>query len=230
MAANKIILVTGVTRGLGSAMAAEFIRLGHTLIGCGRDAATIAELKTRHPSPHLFRSLDVRNTPQVDEWAAEVLARLGPPDLLVNNAALVNQNAPLWEVSAEEFAAVIDVNLKGVANVLRAYLPAMLARGSGVIVNFSSGWGRSTAAMVAPYCASKWAIEGLTRALAQELPRGMAAIPLNPGIIDTGMLRCSFGAAAAAYPTPQDWAKAAVPMLLRLGPKDNGRPLTVEGF
>ena len=230
MAAKKIILVTGVTRGLGLAMAAEFIRLGHTLIGCGRDATTIAELKARYPGPHLFSSLDVRNTQQVDEWAAEVLARLGPPDLLVNNAALVNQNAPLWEVSAEEFAAVIDVNLKGVANVLRAYLPAMLARGDGVIVNFSSGWGRSTAAMVAPYCASKWAIEGLTRALAQELPRGMAAIPLNPGIIDTGMLRCSFGAVAAAYPAPQAWAKVAVPMLLRLGPRDNGRPLTVEGY
>jgi len=63
-------------------------------------------------------------------------------------------------------------------------VPAMVRRGQGVIVNFSSGWGRSTDAGVAPYCATKWAIEGLTQALAQELPPGMAAVPLNPGIIN----------------------------------------------
>jgi NADP-dependent 3-hydroxy acid dehydrogenase YdfG len=61
---------------------------------------------------------------------------------------------------------LIDVNIKGVANVIRYFVPAMIERGSGVIVNFSSYWGRSTAAEVAPYCATKWAIEGLTRALA----------------------------------------------------------------
>jgi NAD(P)-dependent dehydrogenase (short-subunit alcohol dehydrogenase family) len=103
----------------------------------------------------------------------------------------------------------------------------MLARSEGVIVNLSSGWGRSTEAEVAPYCATKWAIEGLTQALAQELPRGMAAVPLNPGIIDTDMLRSCFGGAAASYESPEDWARRAAPFLLGLGPKDNGRPLSV---
>src|SRR5262249_21389378 len=79
----------------------------------------------------------------------------------------------------------------------------MIRRGAGVIVNFSSGWGRSTAAEVAPYCASKWAIEGLTRALAQELPAGVAAVPLNPGIIDTDMLRSCVGGDAGGYPAPR---------------------------
>jgi NAD(P)-dependent dehydrogenase (short-subunit alcohol dehydrogenase family) len=105
----------------------------------------------------------------------------------------------------------------------------MVARGRGVIVNFSSGWGRSTDAEVAPYCASKWAIEGLTQALAQELPSGMAAVPLNPGIIDTAMLRSCFGSSAASHPSPEEWARRAVPFLLALGPRDNGRPLTVPG-
>ena len=91
------------------------------------------------------------------------------------------------------FPQVIDVNLKGMANVIRHFVPAMVKNKSGVIVNFSSGWGRSTDAEVAPYCATKWAIEGLTQALAQELPPGMAAVPLNPGIINTGMLRSCFG-------------------------------------
>ena len=97
-----------------------------------------------------------------------------------------------------------------------------------MIVNFSSGWGRSTDAEVAPYCATKWAIEGLTQALAQELPPGLAAIPLNPGIINTDMLQSCFGGSAAAYPDAEKWAKKAVPFLLNLGPKDNGRALTVS--
>ena len=119
------------------------------------------------------------------------------------------------------------MNLKGTANVIRNFVPAMLARKTGVIVNFSSGWGRSADAEVAPYCASKWAIEGLTQALAQELPTGMAAIPLNPGIINTEMLQSSFGGSATAYPTAEEWAKVAVPFLLQLGPNENGQPLTV---
>src|SRR5262249_6905750 len=112
--------------------------------------------------------------------------------------------------------------------VLRCFLPAMIERGSGIIVNFSSGWGRSTSAEVAPYCATKWAMEGLTRALAQELPQGMAAVPLNPGIIDTDMLRSCFGRSAGDYPTAEEWAEYAVPFLLQLGPKDNGKALTVS--
>jgi NAD(P)-dependent dehydrogenase (short-subunit alcohol dehydrogenase family) len=102
----------------------------------------------------------------------------------------------------------------------------MIRRRSGVIVNFSSGWGRSTEAQVAPYCATKWAVEGLTQALAQELPAGLAAIPLNPGIIDTEMLRSCFGSSARSFPGPDSWAKTAVPFLLELTSKDNGRSLT----
>jgi NAD(P)-dependent dehydrogenase (short-subunit alcohol dehydrogenase family) len=119
------------------------------------------------------------------------------------------------------------VNVKGTANVIRHFGPAMVKRKSGVIVNLSSGWGRSTDAEVAPYCASKWAIEGLTQSLAQELPSGMAAVPLNPGIINTEMLRSTFGGSASIYPTPEEWAKVAVPFLLEIGPKDNGKQLTV---
>jgi len=96
-------------------------------------------------------------------------------------------------------------------------------------VNFSSGWGRSTEAGVAPYCATKWAIEGLTQSLAQELPPGMTAVPLNPGIINTDMLRSCFGGSAADYPSPGEWARIAAPYLLEIDASDNGRPLTVPG-
>ena len=138
--------------------------------------------------PQHFTCIDVANESQVKSWAEQLLANNPPPDLLINNAAIINPLAPLWRVSNEEFSNLIDVNIKGVANVIRYFVPAMLLVKSGIIVNFSSGWGRSTSPEVAPYCASKWAIEGLTRSLAQELPEGMAAIPLNPGIIHTEML------------------------------------------
>jgi NAD(P)-dependent dehydrogenase (short-subunit alcohol dehydrogenase family) len=225
---SKTILITGVTRGLGRAMAERFIAQGHTVIGCGRDQHDIKKLRSEHGTPHHFTALDVADEKMVQEWATRVLQSHNAPDLLLNNAALINRSAPLWEVSAEEFDKIIDVNIKGVANVLRHFLPAMIAAKSGVVVNFSSGWGRSTAPEVAPYCATKYGIEGLTLALAQELPKGMAAIPLNPGIIDTDMLRSSFGSSAGSYPNPEEWSERAVSFLLQLGPKDNGKSLTVR--
>ena len=223
---SKVILITGVTRGLGRALTEEFVRLGQVVAGCGRSEREIAQLTNRFPAPNDFAAVNVADDSQAADWAKRVLQSHGPPDLLLNNAALINRNAKLWEVPAREFSDVMDVNIKGVVNVIRHFVPAMVKRGSGVIVNFSSGWGRSTDAEVAPYCATKWAIEGLTRALAQELPPDMAAVPLNPGIIDTDMLRSSFGSSAGNYPGPREWAKITVPFLLKLGPADNGRPLT----
>ncbi|WP_435011491.1 SDR family oxidoreductase [Tundrisphaera lichenicola] len=226
---RKVVAITGVTRGLGRAMAREFARQGHLVLGCGRTLGAIEALKKELAPPHEFEAVDVADEGQIRSWATGILDRHGPPDLLLNNAATINANARLWEVPSDDFDRVVDVNIKGVAHAIRHLVPAMIGRGSGVIVNFSSGWGRSTAPEVAPYCASKWAIEGLTRALAQELPRGLAAIPLNPGIIDTEMLRSTFGGRASDFPNPDAWAEAAVPFLLGLGPKDNGRPLTVPG-
>jgi NAD(P)-dependent dehydrogenase (short-subunit alcohol dehydrogenase family) len=224
---GKLIVITGVTRGLGRAMAEEFIRLEHTLLGCGRSRAAIEELRQNFPAQHDFAEVDVASDAQVRTWATRLLKTFGPPDLLLNNAGVINRNAPLWKVPAAEFDAVIDTNLKGSANVIRAFAPAMIGRGRGVIVNFSSGWGRSTDAEVGPYCATKWAIEGLTQSLAQELPAGLAAVALNPGIIDTDMLRSCFGSSASSYPEPAEWAVVAVPFLLQLGSRDNGQALTV---
>jgi NAD(P)-dependent dehydrogenase (short-subunit alcohol dehydrogenase family) len=228
-AVSRRVVVTGVTRGLGRALAEGFAARGHTVAGCGRSSDALDGLRQKLGAQHDFAVVDVASDEAVRAWAYRILDTMRAPDLLVNNAALINPNAPLWQVPAETFDRVIDVNLKGVANVIRHFLPAMIERGSGVVVNLSSGWGRSTAPEVAPYCATKWGVEGLTRALAQELPKGLAAVPLNPGIIDTDMLRSCFGTEAAAYLSPSQWAEAAVPFLLKLGPKDNGKSLTVPG-
>jgi NAD(P)-dependent dehydrogenase (short-subunit alcohol dehydrogenase family) len=225
---GKVIVLTGATRGLGWALVSAFAAGGHTVAGCGRSRGHVAALRTEFPGPHLFEAVDVTDAAAVRAWADGVVARVGPPDLLVNNAALMNTPAPLWEVDSDEFRAVLDVNVNGIFHVLKAFLPAMVERGTGVVVNLSSGWGRSTSPEVAPYCASKYAVEGLTLALAQELPRGMAAVPVNPGVIDTDMLRQAWAEGAAGYPKPTEWAKRAAPFLLGLGPKDNGRSLSVS--
>ncbi|GAB6067905.1 SDR family NAD(P)-dependent oxidoreductase [Methylothermus subterraneus] len=229
MAASKTVLITGVSKGLGRALAEELFSLGHRVLGCGRNRRALEELQGRWPQGK-FAVVDVADPKAVAAWAKELLEAGECPDLLLNNAALINANAPLWEVPVEEFSAVVDVNLKGVFYVLKYFLPAMLRRQTGVVVNFSSGWGRSTSPEVAPYCATKWAIEGLTQALAQELPPGMAAVALNPGIVHTAMLDSCFGVHARQYPDPSVWAKAAAPFILELGPKHNGRSLAVPGF
>lgn len=224
---TKRIVITGVTRGLGRAMADRFIAEGHQVAGCGSSATRITEFRKRHDPADAWQTVNVADADAVQAWADDVAAMMGPPNLLINNAAMMNKNAHLWDVPADEFSDVIDVNIKGVYHVIRAFAPAMIKGGSGVIVNFSSGWGRSTSPEVAPYCATKWAIEGMTKAMAQELPAGLAAVALNPGIINTDMLKSCFGEGAASYPTAEQWARTAVPFLLQLGAGDNGKSLSV---
>ena len=225
-ALGKVVVITGVARGLGRALAEGMASKGHRVVGCSRSEKKIAELGKALGRSHSFSVVDVRDDDAVREWAAAVIREYGAPDLLLNNAAVINKNKFLWDVSAAEFDLVIDTNIKGVTNVIRHFLPSMAREQSGVIVNFSSGWGRSASPEVAPYCATKWAVEGLTQSLAQELPEGMAAVPFNPGIINTQMLRSCFGPSASDFLSPTEWAETAIPFLLGLGAQHNGQSLT----
>lgn len=226
---SKTVVITGCTRGLGRAMVPRFVKAGWNVAGCGRNTKDVADLQKAFPAPHLFQTCDVSQEADIAAFCAGILKQFGAPDLVLNNAAIINPNAPLWETSAEDFSRIVDINIKGPAAMMRHLLPAMLERGSGVVVNFSSGWGRSTAADVAPYCATKYAIEGLSMATAQDTGGKVAVIPMNPGIIDTDMLRSTFGGSAGGFPDAEDWANRAVPFFMKLGPKDNGKPLTVPG-
>src|ERR1051326_626595 len=97
---KRKIVITGVTRGLGRAMAEEFVRRGHWVAGCGRSAFEIERMKSLVKA-HLS-VVDVTSDSRVKEWAKSVLAEIGAPDLVLNNAALINRSASLWELSAEE--------------------------------------------------------------------------------------------------------------------------------
>ena len=223
----RTIVITGITRGIGRGLVEEFDRLGHKIIGCGRSVDQVSELQNALGSDHHFSAVDVTDDALVADWASKMLQAHGAPDLLINNAAIINRNSPLIDVPVSEFDAVIDINIKGVANVSRHFVPAMIERNHGVIVNLSSGWGRSTSPDVAPYCATKWAIEGLSKAMADELPSGLACVPLSPGVVNTEMLQSCFGGGADTARKPDAFAKVAAPFLLSLGPKDNGQSLTV---
>jgi NAD(P)-dependent dehydrogenase (short-subunit alcohol dehydrogenase family) len=224
---TRLIVLTGCTRGLGAALARAFDAGGHLIVGCGRSEAGIAALRAELPRRHHFSVVDVTDPLAVDGWARVVQHELGVPDLLVNNAAVINDPAPLWEIAPDEIAALLEVNILGICHVLRAFLPPMRQRQRGVVVNLSSGAGRVGLPGLAPYCATKWAVEGLTKSLAAELPDGMAAIPLSPGAVNTDMLRQIWGERAAAEPDPAAWARLAAPYILALGPEHNGASLTV---
>lgn len=234
---SRSVMITGVSKGIGRALAIELANRGHTIIGCSRAQDKLDSLHSQlslSPS-HLFLNVDVRCNKSVEEMARIVMEKKGgPPDVIVNGAGTINKNNKMWEVPEEEFDLVMETNLKGTANVLRHFIPLMInnkkkknGEEGGIIVNMSSGWGRSGAALVAPYCASKWAIEGLTRSVSKELPEGMAVVALNPGVINTDMLASCFGASASLYQSPESWALKAATMILNLTPADNGASLTV---
>lgn len=239
---NRTVLITGVGKGLGRALALEIAKRGHTVVGCSRSQDRLtslqSELSSVASSPqsdsavsssdrHFFMTVDVRSNSSVEELARAVMEKKGVPDIIVNNAGTINRNNRIWEVPEEEFDTVIDTNVKGTANVMRQFIPLMIENKQGIIVNMSSGWGRSAAAQVAPYCASKWAVEGLSRSVAKELPSGLAIVALNPGVINTDMLMSCFGGSAALYQTPEAWAPKAASMILNLTAADNGASLTV---
>ena len=219
---SKLVCISGCSRGLGRAMALEFASRGWKVAGGARSTDDLETLKHKLQSDHFIDFLDVTDPAGVDSFASRLEEILGVPDLLVNNAGLINRNAPLAEITPEEFSSVLSVNLGGIHNMIRSFVPKMMEKGQGIIANFSSYWGQSTAPEVAPYCATKWGVEGLTRSLAQELPSGLAAVAFNPGVINTDMLQSTFGAEAKNYPNPQDWSVDAVTRLENLDAQDNG--------
>ena len=221
----KAIVITGTTRGLGRALALELGRLGHRVSGCGRSTDAVDGLNREAGGHQQHAVVNVTDPQSVADWARKCLERDGPPDLLINNAGIINRHAPLWQVPLEEFRALWEVNVIGVFNVCRAFVPAMVERGTGVIVNMSTGAGVRGFALIGPYCTTKHAVEGFTKSLAEELPEGMASIPFQPGVVQTDMLRSHYGERAADYPTPDRWARVAAPYLLKLSSRESGQSL-----
>lgn len=182
---RPVSVVTGANSGIGRATAIHLAKQGHRVAGTVRSAAKADKLNTMASDAgvevELFE-LDVADDASVRDGFAEILAATGRVDHLVNNAG-VGANAVAEECPPDLYLSVMNVNLCGAVRCLQAVLPQMRERGSGTIVNITSVAGRVAALAQSPYVASKWAFEGLSEGLAQELaPFGIRVVIIEPGV------------------------------------------------
>ncbi|WP_329375306.1 SDR family oxidoreductase [Streptomyces sp. NBC_01483] len=224
------VIISGVSRGLGAALARRFAALGHPVAGCGRDREALDRLRADLGEGHLITVTNVTDADAVEQWAEQTVRQLGAPALVVANAGYISPQTPVWETSPADFRTTLDVNVVGVYTLARAFLPRMATDGTFVAV--SSGWGRNPRGRLAAYTASKFAVEGFTRAIAQEaedLLPGVTAVTVDPGGgVDTAMLATCLPDEHTEYPGPEAWAQVAADYLLHQVPKEpNGASLTV---
>jgi 3-oxoacyl-[acyl-carrier protein] reductase len=189
---NEIAVVTGASRGIGRATSLALAERGLTVALVGRSSRALedalAAVRAIAPASRSF-ACDVSLPAEVDRAARDVLRDLGTPRLVVNNAGIVRRGARVHETDPATWDEVLGVNLRGPYLVARAFLPAMLARGSGRFVQVASISATLGSPGAASYAASKWGLVGLTKSLAEELrDTGLQAIAVLPGSVDTEML------------------------------------------
>lgn len=228
---KQIVVLTGVGKGLGRALAERLIDEGHTVIGCDRDAGALERLASRYGNPHRFDTVDLTDKNRVLRWAKELEAEGVVPDFLINNAAAAgNTTLQVWKQDENEFKEILLGTVLPAVNTIHAFVPSMLRRMKGIVVNFSGEATRHPFPKVGPDAAAQGAIESLSRVLAKELPNKMACVSLHPGMIQTKTMARLYGRYAELYPTPEQWLEVAVPFILSLAPVDNGKALTVTGM
>ena len=188
-------VVTGAAGGLGAAIAESFAAAGARVVLLDLRPAeeTARRITERHGGTHVVLPVDVSDAEQVREAARTVEADLGGTGILVNNAA-VYKRAPLEEHTVELWDETLGVNLRGYFVATVEFGRAMLAAGSGAIVNISSIAARGPTPNAAAYCASEAAVLALTRQTALEWgPRGVRANAVSPGFLNTSMASVTYG-------------------------------------
>jgi NAD(P)-dependent dehydrogenase (short-subunit alcohol dehydrogenase family) len=204
---EKIVVVTGATKGLGAALARNFARDGATVSMCARNKEALEQLcsEIEQDGGKAFGlAIDISVPDHAENFARETLKRFGRVDALINNASVLGQRVPVADYQYKTWRNVIDVNINGTFLVTKAFLPAMMKAGRGSIINLSSGVGAVGKPRWGAYCVSKFGVEGFSYMLAEEMREyGVRVNIVNPGGLATEMRR-------AAYPE-EDQSKLAKP-------------------
>lgn len=217
---DHVALVTGGNRGIGKAIAARLAALGAAVAICGRDPQTLGtvadELRAAGARIHSQRA-DVTRSSDVDALVQQTEAALGPISILVNNAGM-GLFGPVQDKSEEEWDTLMNTNLKSIFLVSRRVIPGMIQRKRGDIINISSLAGKNTFAGGGIYCASKWAVQGLSGCMAEDL----RAHRIRVSTVCPGSVATEFSGSSPKDPrkvlTAQDVAHA-VAMIATQGPQ-----------
>lgn len=185
------VLITGASQGIGKATALLFAREGYDLVLAARHSESLAA--AAQEMERLGRSVlaiptDVKEPDQVNALVHKALDYYGSIDVLINNAGIY-ASGPVEQFSLDDWHQTVDLNFWGYIHTIQALLPHFLARGSGTIVNLSSIGGKVPLPYVTPYCASKFAVTGLTKSLHAELsPKGIQVCGIYPNLIKSGFM------------------------------------------
>ncbi len=201
---NKVWLITGANSGFGQAITEAAVAAGDVVVATARRVASLEALASAHPDQVDALPLDVTDPAAVDATVADVIGRHGRIDVLVNNAGRTHVGA-LEETTDAELRDLFEVHVFGPAALTRAVLPHMRSRRSGAIVQISSMGGQLSFAGFGAYSATKFALEGMSEALADEVrPLGIKVLIVEPGAFRTGL----FGHHSASEAIP-DYAATA---------------------
>lgn len=188
---NKVAIITGASKGIGAATAKRMAELGVKVVLTARSQDALKELANEinaNGGEALAIACDVSDYNQVNSAVAQTIMKFGKIDIVVNNAGLIDPIGHITDIDPKDWGKVIDVNVKGIFNMLHAALPGMEARGQGTIINISSGAATSALEGWSHYCSSKAAALMLTKATHLEYSdKGIRVVGLSPGTVATDM-------------------------------------------
>ncbi|MEB6534424.1 MAG: 3-(cis-5,6-dihydroxycyclohexa-1,3-dien-1-yl)propanoate dehydrogenase [Pantoea stewartii] len=200
MTSAKTIFITGVSSGFGLALAKEALLAGHRVIGTVRNPDALQAFEALDAQRTFGRLLDVTDVERIAETVKEIVATVGPVDVLVNNAGYGHEGI-LEESSLEEMRRQFDVNVFGAVAMIKAVLPEMRQRRCGHIINITSMGGFITLPGISYYCGSKFALEGISETLGKELaPFNVKVTAVAPGSFRTDWAGRSMSRSARTLP------------------------------
>jgi len=207
--AGRTALITGGGHGLGAAIARSLHEAGAEVVLVGRRAELLEQVCAELGSRARWAVCDVANPTSVSSLAEELVG--GPAaaeiSILINNAGVAGPVAPLTEIEVDDWDEVFDINVRGVFLMCKAFLPPMVQRGRGDVINIASVSGKRPLVRRTPYCASKMAVIGLTSTLAFEVgPAGVNVNTLSPGPVDGPRMDRNFRLEAERTGTSYDAA------------------------